>query len=69
MVSLGERFLCKEADRLLQHQDHQTLLLSRREQELLRLIVDGKSNIEIANSMYLGYLGLLRGTVLMKTAI
>ncbi|MDR1381754.1 MAG: LuxR C-terminal-related transcriptional regulator, partial [Tannerella sp.] len=29
--------------------------LSRREQELLRLIVEGRSNSEIAASMYLGY--------------
>jgi DNA-binding CsgD family transcriptional regulator len=29
--------------------------LSRREQELLRLIVEGRSNSDIAESMYLGY--------------
>jgi len=32
-----------------------TCFLSRREQELLRLIVAGKSNSEIADSMCLGY--------------
>ena len=54
-VASGEQFLCKEAKQLLQHRSHQTVLLSRREQELLRLIVAGKSNIEIADSMNLGY--------------
>jgi len=54
-VASGERFLCEEAKRLLQRHDCQTLLLSRREQELLNLIVAGKSNIEIANNMNLGY--------------
>ena len=54
-VTSGERFLCKETQRLLHQRDCQTILLSRREQELLRLIVAGKSGIEIADSMNLGY--------------
>ena len=54
-VASGERFLCKETGRLLQNRNNETTLLSRREQELLRLIVAGKSNIEIADSMNLGY--------------
>ncbi|MCL2247224.1 MAG: response regulator transcription factor [Lentimicrobiaceae bacterium] len=54
-VASGELFLCKETQRLLQEPDCQKLLLSRREDELLRLIVSGKSNIEIADSMKLGY--------------
>ena len=54
-VVSGERYLCKETERLLKHADNTTVLLSRREQELLRLIVAGKSNTEIADSMFLGY--------------
>ena len=54
-VASGERFLCEETKRALQQRDCQTLLLSRREQELLRLIVAGKSNSKIADSMCLGY--------------
>jgi len=54
-VASGKQFLCAETNKLLQRRDCQTALLSRREQELLRLIVAGKSNIEIADKMCLGY--------------
>ena len=54
-VASGERFLCKETKRLFQQSNYQTVLLSRREQEVLRLIVAGKSGTEIADSMNLGY--------------
>jgi len=54
-VASGKRFLCKETNRLLQQRGCQPILLSRREQELLRLIVAGKSNSEIAAGMNLGY--------------
>ena len=53
-VASGERFLCNETQRLLQQKESQ-ILLSRREQELLSLIVAGKSSNEIAASMNLGY--------------
>ena len=54
-VVSGERFLCKEAERLFQHSEDQTVPLSRREQELLRMIVAGKSGVEIAGSMKISY--------------
>ena len=54
-VASGKRFFCDETNHLLEHCDYQTVILSRREQELLRLIVAGKSNAEIAESMILGY--------------
>jgi DNA-binding NarL/FixJ family response regulator len=54
-VASGKRFLCEETERLLEKRDNQTVVLSRREQELLRLIVAGKSGLEIADSMCLGY--------------
>ena len=54
-VASGKLFLCEETNRLLQCRESQTVMLSRREQELLRLIAKGKSNAEIADSMTLGY--------------
>ena len=54
-VASGQKFLCKEVNRILKHQDHTTVILSRREQELLRLLVAGKSTQEIADAMFLGY--------------
>ena len=54
-VASGKRYFCNETNQLLEHRDDQTVVLSRREQELLRLIVAGKSNAEIAESMILGY--------------
>jgi DNA-binding NarL/FixJ family response regulator len=55
VVASGERFLCEEVNLLLKNRETQTVRLSRREQELLRLIVAGQTNAEIADSMCLGY--------------
>ena len=55
IVASGERFLCEEVDILLKGNRFDPIRLSRREQELLRLIVAGHSNNEIADSMCLGY--------------
>ena len=54
-VASGEQFLCEEVDILLKKNESRFVHLSRREQELLRLIVAGYSNSEIADTMYLGY--------------
>ena len=54
-VASGERFLCNDAEELLKHCDNTAVQLSRREQELVRLVVEGKSGVEIANIMCLGY--------------
>ncbi|MDR1675593.1 MAG: response regulator transcription factor [Tannerella sp.] len=54
-VMSGKRFLCEEVDLLMKKPENPIIRLSRREQELLRLIVDGKSNSEIAGAMFLGY--------------
>jgi len=54
-VASGKIYLCQETGQILEHRDNLSVLLSRREQELLRLIVAGKSNTEIADSMCLGY--------------
>ena len=54
-VASGERFLCDEVKTLLRRNDTNTVILSRREQELLRLIVEGKSTSEIAECLFLGF--------------
>jgi DNA-binding NarL/FixJ family response regulator len=54
-VASGKQFLCNEVDTLLKESDNEPVRLSRREQELLRLIVAGLSNSEIAEKMFLGY--------------
>ena len=54
-VASGAQFLCEEVNVLLKKRDTHPVRLSRREQELLRLIVAGYSNSETADSMCLGY--------------
>jgi len=54
-VTSGQQFLCDEVNMLLSRQNTNQVVLSRREQELLRLIVAGLSNSEIADKMCLGY--------------
>jgi DNA-binding NarL/FixJ family response regulator len=55
VVASGEQFLCEEVNVLFKARDAKPVKLSRREQELLRLIAGGYSNNEIADSMCLGY--------------
>lgn len=52
-VMEGETFLCDEIDILLKKQSEQPVWLTAREQELLRLIVDGYTNQEIADKVFL----------------
>lgn len=52
-VMNGEIFLCDEIDILMKKQTEQTVWLTAREQELLRLIVDGYTNQEIADKVFL----------------
>lgn len=54
-VASGKRFLCEEVNLLLDRERNKRLILTRREYELLRLITDGYSNLEIADKMCLGY--------------
>ena len=54
-VVSGEQFICEEVNVLLRKRESHPVRLSRREQELLSLIVAGQSNSEIADSMCLGY--------------
>jgi len=54
-VASGKRFLCEEVDVLLKKGDKNRIELTRRERELLRLITEGYTSLEIADRMYLGY--------------
>ena len=50
----GEKFICEEVNLLLKKQKGQAIVLTGREQELLRLISEGYINTEIAERMHLG---------------
>jgi len=53
-VNTGEQFLCHEIDLLMQKQSENHIFLTPRETELLRLIVNGYTNHEIAAKLFLG---------------
>lgn len=50
----NDRFLCEEIDILMKKRSQNQIWLTPREKELLKLIVEGNTNIEIADKMYLG---------------
>ena len=54
-VASGKRFLCEDANVLLQKGKHGGIELTRREGELLRLLVQGYTSLEIADKMCLSY--------------
>lgn len=54
-VALDERFLCEEVDLLLRTKKEDTISLSRRERELLRLIAEGHTMNTISEIMCIGY--------------
>lgn len=54
VVANNEIFLCDEVDILLKKHVDQPVWLSSREQELLKLIVDGYSNQEMSEKLFLG---------------
>lgn len=53
-VLQGETFLCHEVDVLMKKKKDQQIFLTPRESELLSLIVNGFTNAEIAEKLYLG---------------
>ncbi|MDR1793627.1 MAG: response regulator transcription factor [Bacteroidales bacterium] len=53
-VHRGEQFLCHEVDMMLHKSDFKPVLLTRREKEMLTLIAEGETNVEIAKTMHLG---------------
>lgn len=53
-VMKNEIFLCDEVDILLKEHTDKPVWLSSREQELLKLIVDGYNNQEMSDKLFLG---------------
>jgi DNA-binding NarL/FixJ family response regulator len=54
-VASGERFLCEEVNLMLKAREDNLFELTRRECNLLRLIIEGCTNAEIADRLCLGY--------------
>lgn len=53
-VAAGEKFLCHEVDLLMKKQSNNAVWLTPRERQLLKLIVEGYTNHEIAEKIFLG---------------
>lgn len=81
-VAAGETFLCHEIDLLMKRPSEKNIWLTERERELLRLISEGLTNPEIADTIFLspetikGYrknlllkLGAKNTAVLVKMAL
>ena len=54
-VSSGESFLCNKVRLLLKNSANERITLTGRERELLKLVVEGKTNAEIADKLFLAY--------------
>jgi DNA-binding NarL/FixJ family response regulator len=54
-VTMGEHFLCNDVDLTLKKTKERRITLTGRERELLKLIVQGKTNVEIADTLCLAY--------------
>ncbi|MDR1743276.1 MAG: response regulator transcription factor [Dysgonamonadaceae bacterium] len=54
-VASGKRFLCEEVDLLMKKQQSNSIVLTRRERELLKLITQGFTSAEIAEKVFLSY--------------
>jgi DNA-binding NarL/FixJ family response regulator len=54
-VSSGESFLCNKVKQLLKNSANERVTLTGRERELLKLVVEGKTNAEIADKLFLAY--------------
>ena len=52
-VMHGEQYLCDEIDVLLKKGDND-IQLTKREQDILRLITDGYTNVEVSKALFLG---------------
>jgi DNA-binding NarL/FixJ family response regulator len=54
-VATGESFLCDKVELLLKKSSQNRITLTGRERELLKLVVEGKTNAEIADKLCLAY--------------
>jgi DNA-binding NarL/FixJ family response regulator len=55
IVATGERFLCDQAKILFKNKSEQHIILSPREQEILKLIVEGHTIKEISDKLFLAF--------------
>lgn len=53
-VTGGELFLCDEIDTLIKRGKVDNIRLTKREQDILRLIVEGYTNLEVSRKLFLG---------------
>lgn len=71
-VYAGEKYLCEEAERIVRDRRGQgKLFLTPRETELLRLVVEGYTNREIAGRLFLGVetINSYRKNLLLKLGV
>jgi DNA-binding NarL/FixJ family response regulator len=54
-VAAGKRFLCEDVNLLLKKREQNSILLTRRERELLKLITEGYTSMEIADKLCISY--------------
>ena len=54
-VASGERFLCDKVQILLKKSSRERITLTTRERELLKLVIEGKTNAEIADKLCLAH--------------
>jgi DNA-binding NarL/FixJ family response regulator len=52
-VANGNEFLCHEVDMMMKKKDNNEIWLSQRERDLLKLVVEGYTNPEIADKIFL----------------
>ncbi|MCL2074120.1 MAG: response regulator transcription factor [Marinilabiliaceae bacterium] len=54
-VAAGEKFLCDKVQILLKKPTYERITLTTRERELLKLVIEGKTNAEIADKLCLAH--------------
>ncbi|HRX67234.1 MAG TPA: response regulator transcription factor [Tenuifilaceae bacterium] len=52
-VSEGETYYCEEVEKILRQQNEQSIYISKREMEVLKLIAEGFTNQEIAEKLFI----------------
>jgi DNA-binding NarL/FixJ family response regulator len=52
-VSKGNKYLCAEAENLLKKTQENELMITRRENSVLKLLAEGFTNLEIAEKLFI----------------
>ena len=53
-VTNGENYLCNEAVTLIKRKGYDKIKLTKREKDVLKLIVNGSTNMEVSKALFLG---------------